>query len=176
MNSLSAGRPENMTFRTSQLALVAVAAFALVGCGSDSSTVKPVSTGSGAAPPGTRAVRPPTVPTSPANVQGTAPPPGSATGPAGTSPSEPIRVPATFIFTRPNRVQPATVTIPPFVPVQLTLASRDGRPHTLALRSDGSTYRLRVAAGGRASTRLPGLRGGRYALAPVGGGPGATLI
>jgi hypothetical protein len=33
-----------------------------------------------------------------------------------------------------------------------------------------------VAAGGRASTSIPGLRGGRYRLAPVGGGPGATLI
>jgi hypothetical protein len=33
-----------------------------------------------------------------------------------------------------------------------------------------------VAAGGRASTSIPGLRAGRYRLAPVGGGPGATLI
>src|SRR2546422_961450 len=51
-----------------------------------------------------------------------------------------------------------------------------GRAHALALRSDGRTYTLRVPAGGRASTSIPGLRAGRYRLAPVGGGPGATLI
>jgi hypothetical protein len=137
--------------------------------------VKPVS-GLATAPPAATAA-PQTTPTSPANVQGTAPPPGATTDAnAGTSPSEPIRVPATFIFTRPNRVDPPTVTIPPFVPVELTLASRDGRTHTLALRSDGRTYSLRVAAGGRATTRIPGLRAGRYALTAVGGGRGATLI
>ena len=128
------------------------------------------------APPAATAA-PQTAPTSPANVQGAAPPPGATTDAnAATTPSEPIRIPATFIFTRPNRVQPATVTIPAFVPVELTLASRDGRVHTLALRSDGRTYTLRVASGGRASTRIPGLRTGRYPLTAVGGGPGAVLI
>jgi hypothetical protein len=149
---------------------------AVSGCGSDDSgTVKPVSSVSTAPPAATAA--PQTAPTSPANVQGTAPPPGATTDAnAATTPSEPIRVPATFIFTRPNRVQPPTVTIPAFVPVELTLASRDGRVHTLALRSDGRTYTLRVASGGRASTRIPGLRAGRYPLTAVGGGPGAALI
>jgi hypothetical protein len=41
---------------------------------------------------------------------------------------------------------------------------------------DGRTYTLRVASGGRASTRIPGLRAGRYALAAVGGGRSAALI
>jgi hypothetical protein len=68
------------------------------------------------------------------------------------------------------------VTIPAFVPVELTLASRDGRVHALALRADGRTYTLRVASGGRASTRIPGLRAGRYPLKAVGAGPGAALI
>jgi hypothetical protein len=35
---------------------------------------------------------------------------------------------------------------------------------------------LRVASGGRASTRIPGLRAGRYPLKAVGAGPGAALI
>jgi hypothetical protein len=33
-----------------------------------------------------------------------------------------------------------------------------------------------VGPGGRVSTRIPGLRAGRYPLRAVGGGPGATLI
>jgi hypothetical protein len=162
-----------MTFRTRSAAPAALAIVALGGCGGDSGTVKPIST-SATAPP-TATPPPQTAPTSPGNVQGTAPPPGAATD-TGTTPSEPSRVPATFIFTRPGRVDPSTVTIPPFVRVQLTLASRDGRAHALALRSDGRTYTLRVPAGGRASTSIPGLRAGRYRLAPVGGGPAATLI
>jgi hypothetical protein len=154
-----------------------VVGLALSGCGSDNSgTVKPASS-LATAPPATTAA-PQTTPTSPANVRGTAPPPGATTDAnAATTPSEPIRVPATFIFTRPNRVQPPTVTIPPFVPVELTLASRDGRAHTLALRSGRRTYALlRVRSGGRVSTRIPGLRAGRYPLQAIGGGPGATLI
>jgi hypothetical protein len=162
-----------MTFRTSSAAPVVLAIVVLGGCGGDSGTVKPISTVATAPPAATAA--PQTAPTSPGNVQGTTPPPGASTD-TGATPSEPIRIPATFIFTRPGRVDPPTVTIPPFVRVQLTLASRDGRAHTLALRSDGRTYTLRVPAGGRASTSIPGLRAGRYRLAPVGGGPGATLI
>ena len=168
-----------MTFRTSHGALAAAAGLALTlsACGgNDSGTVKPVSTSATAPAPATG--EPSTAPTSSTNLQGTAPPPGTSTGAnAGTTPSEPIRVPATFIFTRPNRVQPPTVTIPPLVPVELTLASRDGRAHTLALRSGRRTYALlRVRSGGRVSTRIPGLQAGRYALEAVGGGPSATLI
>jgi hypothetical protein len=163
-----------MTFRTSIAAPAVVAIVALGGCGGDSGTVKPVSTGATAPPAATAGPAPQTAPTSPGSVRGTAPPQGASTDTGATS--EPIRVPATFIFTRPGRVDPSTVTIPPFVRVQLTLASRDGRAHALALRADGRTYTLRVAAGGRASTSIPGLRLGRYRLAPVGGGPGATLI
>jgi hypothetical protein len=162
-----------MTFRTSSAVLVALGIAGAGGCGGDTGTVKPVSTGATAPPAATAG--PQTAPTSPTNVQGTTPPPGASTD-TGTTPSEPIRVPATFIFTRPGRVEPPTVTIPPFVRIALTLASQDGRAHTLALRADGRTYTLRVPAGGRASTSIPGLRAGRYALAPVGGGVGAALI
>jgi hypothetical protein len=162
-----------MTFRTSSAALAALAMAGLGACGGDTGTVKPVSSGATAPPSAT--ATPQTAPTSPASVPGTAPPPGATTD-AGTTPSEPIRVPATFIFTRAGRVDPPTVTIPPFVRVALTLASQDGRAHTLALRADGRTYTLRVPAGGRASTSIPGLRAGRYRLAPVGGGVGAALI
>jgi hypothetical protein len=162
-----------MTFRTSSAAPAALAIAALGGCGGDSGTEKPVPT-SATAPPAATA-GPQTAPTNPGSLQGTAPPPGSSAGTGGT-PAEPIRVPATFIFTRPGRVDPPTVTIPPFVRVELTLASRDGRAHTLTLRSAGRTYTLHVPAGGRAATTIPGLRAGRYRLVPIGGGPGATLI
>jgi hypothetical protein len=163
-----------MTFRTSWVAPAAIAALALAGCGGDGSgTVKPVSTG---APSATGAAPQTGTPTSPTNVQGTAPPAGAASTGTGASPSEPIRVPATFIFARLGRVEPPTVTVPAFVRVELTLASRDGRAHTLALRAGGRTYTLRVRAGGRATTSIPGLSAGTYRLAAVGGGPSAKLI
>jgi hypothetical protein len=165
-----------MTFRTSSIALAAVAGLALAGCGSDDSgTVKPVSTGATAPRSATGAAPQTSAPTSPTNVQGTAPPAGGSND-TGATPSEQIRVPATFIFTRPNRVDPPTVTIPPFVRVELTLASRDGRPHTLVLRAGGHTYTLRVAAGRRAVTSIPGLKAGTYPLTAVAGGPSAKLI
>ena len=161
-----------MTFRTSLLVpLAAVSVAVLAGCGGDSGTVKPLSTAA-TAPPATTPAPQSASPT----VQGTAPPAGSSTaGAAGTTPSEPIRVPVTLVFTRPNRVEPPTVTIPANVPIQLTLVSRDGRGHTLALSTGGRTYAVHAAAGGRASKRLPGLPAGRFPLSAVGAGPGATL-
>src|SRR5205807_5051124 len=170
---LSAPRRTNMTFRTSWVVLAAVAGLALAGCGGDGSgTVKPVSTG---APPATGAAPQTGTPASPTNVQGTAPPAGASPG-AGATPSERIRVPATFTFTGPGRVEPPTVTVPPFVRVEVTLTSRDGRAHTLGLRASGRTYTLRVRAGGRATTSIPGLSAGTYPLAAVGGGPSAKLV
>src|SRR5436309_13548587 len=119
-----------MTFRTSFLLLLAVLALAVLGgCGGDSGTVRPVSTAA-SAPPATA----PAAHTAPPSVQGTAPPPGSSTAAAGgTTPSEPIRVPVTLVFTRPDRVEPPTVTIPAHVPIPLTPVSRDGRAPTPAL-------------------------------------------
>ena len=165
-----------MTFRTSWMALAAVAGLALGGCGSDdSATVKPASTGATVPPSATGAAPQTSAPASPTNVQGTAPP-AAASGATGATPSERIRVPATFIFSRPKRVDPPTVTVPPFVPVELTLASRDGRAHKLVLRAAGRTYVLRVAVGGRTTTRLPGLSKGTYPLSSVQGGASARLI
>ena len=152
-----------------------LAGLAFAGCGADDSgKVAPAATNATPSPPAT-ATPQTTVPTSPTNVKGTTPPAGSASG-AGGGASEPSRVPATFIFTRPNRIDPPTVTIPAFVTVELTLASRDGRAHALVLHAGGRSYTLRVPAGGRAATRIPGLRAWTYPLAAIGAGPGAKLI
>lgn len=165
-----------MTFRTSFLAAVAatLTGLAAAGCGGDGGgTVRRTSGGGGASVPATQ----PAPATSSTAVQGTAPPPGSTTGAAGDSGgAEPVRVPATFIFSAGGRVQPATVTIPAFIAVELTLASRDGRAHALLLDDGGRRYRLAVPAGGRRTTRIPGLRAGTYPLRPEGAGPGARLV
>ena len=102
--------------------------------------------------------------------------------PAGTTPGQPadggeerIRTPAEFTFGPGGRVTPPTVTVPAFIAVELTLVSRDGRAHELAL-SAGRPYRLRVQAGGRTTVRIAGLRAGTYRLMPVGGGPSPTLV
>ena len=154
-------------------ALSVGAALAAAGCGGSGT---PTAASTGATPPSPAASTSSERPTAhPATAPSIAPPPASATGGSGGG-SEPIRVPAVFIFTRAGRVDPPTVTIPALVPVQLTLVSRDGRSHTLVLRGRGRAYALRVPAGGRASERIPGLPAGRYPLSAAGGGPGAALI
>jgi hypothetical protein len=125
----------------------------------------------------------PPVPQAPATATATPPPTAPATteSPTTTAPpaagggEEPVHVPATFIFKPGGRVSPPTVTVPAFIAVEITLASRDGRAHALVLNA-GRPYRLAVGPGGRSKVKLPGLRAGTYRLRPVGGGPGATLV
>lgn len=164
-----------MTLRTSPLAVfAALAALGATGCGGDHGSAVRRGPDQGA---GTGAATRPAPATSSTAIQGTAPPSGAGTVTGGDSGgSEPVRVPATFIFTAVGRVQPATVTIPAFIAVELTLASRDGRAHALVLDAGGRRYRLAVPAGGRKSIRIPGLRAGTYPLRPQGPGPGAKLV
>lgn len=151
---------------------LAAAALGLTGCGGSGSDDARV----GASPPVRTAPAPPTAPapaTSPPAA--TAPTHSTPTTPSGGG-EEPIRVPATFVFAPGGGVNPATVTVPAFVAVEVTLASRDGRPHLLRLDDGRRTYRLAVAAGKRETTKLPGLRAGRYRLQALTGGRGATLV
>ena len=151
--------------------MLTAAALALAGCGSDDEgggDATPERTGTRPVASGPGATAPPT---------GSAPPataPRDDTAPADGG-EEAVRTPAEFVFLSGGRVDPPTITVPAFIPVEVTLVSRDGRSHFLTVDA-GRRYELRVGPGGRSTNRLPGLRVGSYPLRPVGGGPGATLV
>lgn len=94
-------------------------------------------------------------------------------GGSGGGGEQPIRVPATFEISG-GRLLPHTISVPAFLAVQVTVASRDGRAHVLTLQTS-PPRRLSVPAGGRASLRIPGLRAGNYQLVPASGGLGGVL-
>lgn len=164
------GRPRVGT--RCSIALAAVGAVLLLGaCGggkSDEATV-------GDPRPGRTATAQPAAPPPAMGPPATTAPTGSGSMAQSGGGEEPIRVPVTFAFRTGGGVEPPTVTVPAFVAVEVTLASRDGRAHVLRFRDRSRTYRLAVGAGKRETTKLPGLRAGRYRLQGLGGGS-ATLV
>ncbi len=174
------------------LAALAGAGVALLagGCGGSSSTgtattvatVTTVPATATTAPPSTSATTPtaPTTPTStgplahapepttttpnPTNPNTTAAP----TTPPSTTATEPgseerrVHVPATFVA-RGHTLDPSTITVPPFLAVEVTIVSADHKPHTVVLKTP-TPRTLKVAPGKRTSIRFAGLRAGRYAL------------
>lgn len=90
----------------------------------------------------------------------------------GAGDEEPIRVPATFTFTRSGAVRPTVVAVPAFFTIALRGVSRDDRPHEIVFR--GTT--IEVPAGGRASARIEGLEEGRYPVAIDGRENAATIV
>ena len=83
-----------------------------------------------------------------------------------------MRVPATFTL-RGGSLTPRSVSVPPFLAVQISVVATDGRPHEVRIAAD-RVYRLRVPAGKRASITLPGQPAGRYAV--TADGARATLV
>lgn len=150
--------------------IVLIFALAACGCGGGRKTAsQPPQTP--ATTPSTPAATPSTAAGAPTTSTGTSP--GARTEPpSANGGEEPIRTPATYTFLRGGRVSPPTITVPAFIAVEITLASRDGRAHDLVLTA-GRAYRLHVAAGRRSTVRVPGLRAGTYRLV---GAPGATLV
>jgi hypothetical protein len=84
-----------------------------------------------------------------------------------------VRVPATFTL-RGGRLDPRTVTVPPFLAIAVSVRNLDSRPRTLIVRAD-RPYRITVAPGARVARMLPGQRAGSYPVTVSGGGR-ATLI
>jgi hypothetical protein len=70
---------------------------------------------------------------------------------------------ATLTVRRGDRVTPTAVTVSPAAPIELTLVSADGNSHRVVLRGAGTRV-LTVPAHGRITTRISGLKPGRYAL------------
>jgi hypothetical protein len=83
-------------------------------------------------------------------------------------------VPATFTV-RATAVSPATVSAPAFLAVQLTVVSGDGKRHAVAVVLPDGRRLLNVPAHGRASTLIPGLKAGEYAV-DIDGKPRAVLL
>jgi len=154
------------------LPLLAALALVAGGCGDDEPAPAPATSPVASTPAATAPPPDATQPgTGPATVPSPAPAPAPGEPDAGDE--EPIRVPATFVV-RGGRLEPAMVTVPPFLAVEVSLRSDDGRPHRLVVRAPRPAT-LDVPAGGRAVLRLAGLRPGRYPLALDGRSAGALV-
>jgi len=158
-----------------RLPLLAALTLLAGGCGAeaDRSTApedtNPVASTPAATSPPRDATQPGTGPVTPPPA--TAPAPATEPGDGG---EQAIRVPATFVV-RDGRLDPRRITVPPFLAVELSVRSDDGRAHRLVVRAPG-TPTLSVPAGGRAALRIAGLRPGGYPLELDGGGAGTLLV
>ncbi|MDQ6744792.1 MAG: hypothetical protein M3Z27_02050 [Actinomycetota bacterium] len=85
------------------------------------------------------------------------------------------RVPADFHLTLDGRLRPATISIPAFLAVALSVTSGDARPHTVLVRTP-SPHTLSVPSHGHASLLIAGLKAGNYAVQVDGRARAALLI
>lgn len=155
-------------------ALLAALALAVGACGGGN-------TGAGTSQPtasAPEATTPPPDATQPGTGPVTTP---TTTTPAQTQPSgdaggeeQAVRVPASFVVAPGARLTPRTITVPPFLAVEISVRSDDGRPHRLVLETP-VPHALEVAAGARAAVRIPGLRAGRYRVT-LDGRPAGALV
>ena len=81
---------------------------------------------------------------------------------------------ATLTIRPGDRVSPTALTVPSSGPIELTLVSADGHSHRVVLHG-ADTRVLTVPAHGRVTTRISGLKPGRYALDVDGAARGALL-
>ena len=88
--------------------------------------------------------------------------------------SQQVRVPASFTVTAGGRLSPPTITVPPFLAVEISVRADDGKPHRIVLQTM-PRHALQVAAGTRAAVRIPGLRAGRYPVTLDGRRAGALV-
>jgi hypothetical protein len=101
-------------------------------------------------------------------------PPPDATTTTQTGGDQQVRVPAAYTVVN-GRLQPATITVPPFLAVEISVEAADGKAHHLLVRTPKS-HTLTVAAGARAGVRIAGLKAGRYVVELDGKPAGALLV
>jgi hypothetical protein len=162
---------------TAALACASVLGVAAGACGGGGGGGETTTTAPTTGPASTAAA-PATTQTEPvATAPSATTPPPDATGPegqpGGAGDEEPIRVPARFSI-RAGRLTPPEIAVPAFLRIGLAVSSRDGRAHEVLLAAP-RTVVLRVPAGGRASTTIPGLRKGRWEIS-VDGRPAGALV
>jgi hypothetical protein len=124
--------------------------------------------------PGTGPVTTPTTTTPPAETQ-TEPSGGAGDGGGGSAGGgeQAVRVPASFTVVG-GGLTPPTITVPPFLAVEISLLSSDGKPHRLTVRTP-MPQTLSVGAGERTAVRIAGLRAGRYPVVLDGRHAGALV-
>lgn len=149
------------------------------GCGSENRSAGATTATTSAEPTASipKAPPPPADATTPSTVTESATTPTSTNPeqqPGGAGDEQPIRVPADFRIGS-GGMTPASVSVPAFLAVQVTIVSADGKAHTVVLATP-KPRTIEVPAGGRASVRLPGLRPGRYALRPTDDVGGAVVV
>jgi hypothetical protein len=161
------------------VAVLAALAIALTACGGGN-------TGAGVATDPTASAPEATAPPADATQPGTAPTTAATTTAPAQTETEPaggaddgggeqqVRVPASFVVTQSGRLTPPTITVPPFLAVEISIRSDDGKPHRLVLQTP-VPHALQVAAGKRAAVRIAGLRAGRYAVTLDGRRAGALV-
>lgn len=148
------------------LALALLAAVAMAGCGGGNTGTGPAGEPTASAPDATA---PPTDATQPGTTAVTPAPTTTSQPPTQTQPEpdtdgggeQQIRVPASFVVEPGGRLTPRTITVPPFLAIELALRAEDGKPHRLVLATT-PPQALRVRASSRAAVRIRGLRAGRY--------------
>jgi hypothetical protein len=162
------------------LSLAVLTAVALAGCGGGSvgggTTTPPTASAPDAKAPPTDATQPGTGPVTTqtmAPTQTHTPVPAPSPSPAGGSRN--VRIPASFVAAPGGRLAPARITVPPFLAVEVSLQSADGKPHRLVLQTP-TPRTLAVGAGRRAAVRIAGLRAGRYAVLLDGRRAGALVV
>jgi hypothetical protein len=161
------------------LALVLLVVLAAAGCGGGNTGTGPAGEPTASAP---EATAPPTDATQPGTTAVTPPPTTTSQPPTQTEPQQDedgggeqqIRVPASFVVKPGGRLTPRTITVPPFLAIEISLRAEDGKPHRLVLATT-PPHALRVGAAGRAAVRIRGLRAGRYAVMLDGRRAGALV-
>ena len=145
--------------RPSRCLLALPLAFVLASCGGGEpattpspTTTNPIASTPESSPPPPDAAQPGTGPVTT---------PAPTTTPTTKNPDEQqVRVPATFTITATG-LRPRTITVPPFLAIEIGALAADSHGHTLTIATDPPAT-LSVEAGKSASTRVPGQRAGRY--------------
>jgi len=188
------GRVRRPLRRPAALALLTALALSASACGGGNTGTGPAGGPTASAPdapppptdatqPGTGPVTTPTT-TGPAGTQtapagggggsGTGDGSGTGGGSGAGGGAEPVRVPASFTVASGGRLIPPTITVPPFLAVEVSVRSDDGKPHRLVVQTS-PPQTLQVAAGRRAAVRIAGLRAGRYPVTLDGRRAGALV-
>jgi hypothetical protein len=94
--------------------------------------------------------------------------------PGGAGDEQRAVVPVTFVV-RAGAVAPATVSVPAFLAIRLTVSVRDARAHVVTLETSPVRHLL-VAPGRGRPLDLDGLRPGRYAVRVSGIARPATIV